>query len=147
MVKNQGHLESQEALSFHTMCCTINIIYNFSTQRKFLVPDNPFGKDVKIEMIVTSVKKGPISFIQTVTMHLTYFYPFQTMSISMYFGVSWLDPRLNINHSATEWYEVKTGPKDVSHILCFISFLKTIPCFKSSHSYPKNDFSTPFLCN
>jgi len=36
----------------------------------------------------------------------------QTMSISMYFGVSWLDPRLNINHSATEWYEVKTGPKD-----------------------------------
>ena len=45
------------------------------------------------------------------------FYPFQTMSISMYFGVSWLDPRLNINHSATEWYEVKTGPKDVSHIL------------------------------
>ena len=117
MVKNQGHLEPQEALSFHTMCCTINIIYNFSTQRKFLVPDNPFGKDVKIEMVVTSVKKGPISFIQTVTMHLTYFYPFQTMSISMYFGVSWLDPRLNINHSATEWYEVKTGPKDVSHIL------------------------------
>ena len=35
------------------------------------------------------------------------------MSISMYFGVSWLDPRLNINDSAIEWREVKTGPKDV----------------------------------
>ena len=64
MVKNQGHLEPQEALSFHTMCCTINIIYNFSTQRKFLVPDNPFGKDVKIEMILTSVKKG-LYFLHT----------------------------------------------------------------------------------
>jgi len=36
----------------------------------------------------------------------------QTMSISMYFGVSWLDPRLNINDSATEWRAEKTGPKD-----------------------------------
>lgn len=36
------------------------------------------------------------------------------MSISMYFGVSWLDPRLNINDSATEWRAEKTGPKDVS---------------------------------
>ena len=117
MIKNQGHLEPQEALSFHTMCCTINIIYNFSTQRKFLVPDNPFGKDVKIEMIVASVKKGPIFFIQRAFDLFFLFYPLQTMSISMYFGVSWLDPRLNINHSATEWYEVKTGPKDVSHIL------------------------------
>jgi len=36
----------------------------------------------------------------------------QTMSISMYFGVSWLDPRLKINKTATEWREVKTGPKD-----------------------------------
>ena len=33
--------------------------------------------------------------------------------MSMYFGVSWLDPRLRINDSATEWTEVKTGPKDV----------------------------------
>lgn len=37
----------------------------------------------------------------------------QTMSISMYFGVSWLDPRLRINETAVEWREVKTGPKDV----------------------------------
>lgn len=36
----------------------------------------------------------------------------QTMSISMYFGVSWLDPRININDTATEWREVKTGPRD-----------------------------------
>jgi len=36
----------------------------------------------------------------------------QTMSISMYFGVSWLDPRLRINETAVEWREVKTGPKD-----------------------------------
>mgnify|MGYP001192732013 FL=1 len=38
------------------------------------------------------------------------------MSISMYFGVSWLDPRIKINDTATEWREVKTGPKDVSAI-------------------------------
>jgi len=36
----------------------------------------------------------------------------QTMSMSMYFGVSWLDPRLKINESAPEWTEVKTGPKN-----------------------------------
>jgi len=36
----------------------------------------------------------------------------QTLSMSMYFGVSWLDPRLKINESASEWTEVKTGPKD-----------------------------------
>ena len=34
----------------------------------------------------------------------------------MYFGVSWLDPRIKINDTATEWREVKTGPKDVSAI-------------------------------
>ena len=38
----------------------------------------------------------------------------QTVSISMYFGVSWLDPRLLINTTAPEWKEAKTGPKDVS---------------------------------
>jgi hypothetical protein len=36
------------------------------------------------------------------------------MSISMYFGVSWLDPRLAINETAIEWTEVKTGPKNVN---------------------------------
>jgi len=34
----------------------------------------------------------------------------QTMSISMYFAVSWLEPRLQINNSATEWTEDRTGP-------------------------------------
>ena len=50
---------------------------------------------------------------------------FQTLSISMYFGVSWLDPRLVINDTAEEWNEVKTGPKNVSTIklLQKISFL------------------------
>ena len=43
-----------------------------------------------------------------------YYITLQTMSISMYFGVSWLDPRLQINETAAEWTEVKTGPKDVS---------------------------------
>ena len=41
----------------------------------------------------------------------------QTVSISMYFGVSWLDPRLLINTTAPEWKEAKTGPKDVSCLL------------------------------
>ena len=35
----------------------------------------------------------------------------------MYFGVSWLDPRLVINETATEWTEVKTGPKNVSLVV------------------------------
>ncbi len=35
------------------------------------------------------------------------------MSISMYFGVSWLDPRLKINDTAPEWTEARTGPKNV----------------------------------
>ena len=35
------------------------------------------------------------------------------MSMSMYFGVSWLDPRLKINESASEWREARTGPKNV----------------------------------
>ena len=36
------------------------------------------------------------------------------MSISMYFAVSWIEPRLKINESAPEWSEDRTGPKDVS---------------------------------
>ena len=31
----------------------------------------------------------------------------------MYFAVSWLEPRLNINQSAMEWREARTGPEDV----------------------------------
>jgi len=36
----------------------------------------------------------------------------QTLSFAMYFAVSWLEPRLLINSSASEWTEEKTGPKD-----------------------------------
>jgi len=36
----------------------------------------------------------------------------QSMMISMYFAVSWTEPRLIINQSATEWTEERTGPKD-----------------------------------
>jgi len=36
----------------------------------------------------------------------------QSMMISMYFAVSWLEPRLNINNSAVEWVEDRTGPTD-----------------------------------
>lgn len=38
----------------------------------------------------------------------------QTMSISMYFGVSWMEPRLRINSTAQEWTEDRTGPKKSS---------------------------------
>ncbi len=34
----------------------------------------------------------------------------QTITLQMYFGVSWLEPRLWINESASEWTEIKTGP-------------------------------------
>ena len=36
------------------------------------------------------------------------------MMISMYFAVSWLEPRLVINDSAVEWIEDRTGPNNVS---------------------------------
>ena len=38
----------------------------------------------------------------------------QTMSISMYFAVSWFEPRLKINKSASEWTEDRTGPLNVN---------------------------------
>ena len=34
----------------------------------------------------------------------------QTISVSMYFGVSWFEPRLRINESAEDWTETKMGP-------------------------------------
>lgn len=40
----------------------------------------------------------------------SFHFPAQTISISMYFGVSWLEPRLVINETASEWTEIKTGP-------------------------------------
>ena len=41
-----------------------------------------------------------------------YFVSAQTITLAMYFGVSWLEPRLKINDSASEWTEIKTGPPD-----------------------------------
>jgi len=57
----------------------------------------------------------------------------QTMSISMYFGVSWLDPRLRINETAVEWREVKTGPKDViPHVFMGLSTALFFECISLS---------------
>jgi len=36
----------------------------------------------------------------------------QSISVSMYFGVSWFEPRLKINTSAEDWTETKMGPPD-----------------------------------
>ena len=36
------------------------------------------------------------------------------MVISMYFAVSWEEPRMVINESAVEWRDARTGPTDVS---------------------------------
>ena len=58
---------------------------------------------------------------------------FQTMSISMYFGVSWLDPRLQVNETAAEWTEVKTGPKDViPHVFMGLSTALFSECISLS---------------
>ena len=62
------------------------------------------------------------------------------MSISMYFGVSWLDPRIQINRTASEWTEVKTGPKDVSRL-----FTKIISnCW---FTWKSNKYYTVFTTN
>jgi hypothetical protein len=48
----------------------------------------------------------------------------------MYFGVSWLDPRLMINETAPEWKESKTGPKNVREIRERNKFLAAANCEK-----------------
>ena len=45
---------------------------------------------------------------------------FQSMMVSMYFAVSWLEPRLQINDTAQEWIEDRTGPEDVSRKYVFL---------------------------
>ena len=37
------------------------------------------------------------------------------MMIHMYFAVMWVEPRLEINQTAVEWDEERTGPKDVKN--------------------------------
>ena len=60
---------------------------------------------------------------------------FQSMMVSMYFAVSWLEPRLQINATAQEWIEDRTGPKDVSRKYVFLrrafSVLSTKLCLYS----------------
>jgi hypothetical protein len=51
------------------------------------------------------------------------FFLAQTMSISMYFAVSWIEPRLRINESAPEWFEDRTGPQDVSIFIIIVIYL------------------------
>ena len=48
------------------------------------------------------------------------------MSISMYFAVSWREPRLQINESATEWTEDRTGPLNVKYSSYFSSIITAI---------------------
>lgn len=71
-------------------------------------------------------EKHPFSYYQLENKSLPWDYDFkfvideisnvndktQSMMISMYFAVSWLEPRLVINTTATEWMEDRTGPKD-----------------------------------
>ncbi|XP_023330426.1 uncharacterized protein LOC111702872, partial [Eurytemora carolleeae] len=71
-------------------------------------------------------EKHPFSYFYMVNKSLPWDYEFrfvieeisnindksQTMSVSMYFAVSWLEPRLQINESAPEWSEDRTGPPD-----------------------------------
>jgi hypothetical protein len=43
--------------------------------------------------------------------------PAQTVTLAMYFGVVWKEPRLVINETATEWTEFKFGPPDEVNVL------------------------------
>ena len=41
----------------------------------------------------------------------------QTLTLAMYFGIVWMEPRLVINETATEWTEFKFGPPDEVNVL------------------------------
>ena len=58
----------------------------------------------------------------------------QTMSISMYFAVSWLEPRLQINSSASEWTEDRTGPLNVRSYIMFMLPMLLIVCQEVNES-------------
>jgi len=73
-----------------------------------------------------NLEKHPFSFFHLQNKSLPWDYHFkfvideisnindktQSMMVSMYFAVSWLEPRLQINDTAQEWIEDRTGPKD-----------------------------------
>ena len=42
------------------------------------------------------------------------YYNISNMSVYRYFAVSWFEPRLRINKSASEWTEDRTGPLNVN---------------------------------
>lgn len=73
-----------------------------------------------------NLEKHPFSFFSLVNKSLPWDYDFrfvieeinnindkaQIISISMYFAVSWFEPRLKINQTAVEWTEARTGPRN-----------------------------------
>jgi len=73
-----------------------------------------------------NLEKHPFSYFALVNKSLPWDYDFrfvieeinnindkaQIISISMYFAVSWFEPRLVINETAVEWTEARTGPQN-----------------------------------
>ena len=47
----------------------------------------------------------------------------QTIKLSMYFVIKWLEPRLNINEDASEWNQIKTNKKQISVSPEFMKYL------------------------
>merc|ERR1712008_201932 len=107
---SRGYDESHESYSLleDDTYCNDNVSYVWCLPRDYNREKHPFS----------------FSFMTTKPLPWNYDFKFvveeisnindkaQTMSISMYFGVSWLDPRIKINDTATEWRAEKTGPKD-----------------------------------
>ena len=63
-----------------------------------LVPEKPLPWNYNFNFIVKGIDKTNDKS--------------QSISIYMYFGVRWFDPRLIINETAKAWSEVKVGPQD-----------------------------------
>merc|ERR1712008_53439 len=118
---SDGYDDSEYSMDFHSSMSSLDA--------KRIEDDmycNPNGSYVWCLPRDYNREKHPFSFSFMTTKPLPWNYDFkfvveeisnindkaQTMSISMYFGVSWLDPRIKINDTATEWREVKTGLKD-----------------------------------
>jgi len=98
-------------------------ILDFSHDPTKCVKDKPFVWCLQTDY---NREKHPYAYIhlENKTLPLEYSFNFvideisnindksQTLSFAMYFAVSWLEPRLVINTTATEWREMKTGPND-----------------------------------
>ncbi len=71
-------------------------------------------KKTFIETQVWKQNGSKLSFVKGI------FVPFskaQTLTLAMYFGIVWMEPRLLINDTATEWTEFKFGPPDEVNVL------------------------------